>query len=172
MKKVIIHRLQIKSGSSKQMFQIKLPRNTKQVTSILITTNAFSSSVKVDVQNVNATLNYYKGTPLVHTVNQDIPQAVEQEAGVLNLSIPDRRDLFFSEYVKLPVQKYDEPSFFKALRTNTSFSTGTAWVDGKKEEFFSIEIDPKTTLIEGFYKNLLKEVKQGYQINIYLTLKL
>lgn len=172
MKKVIIHRLQIKSDVNKRMFQIKLPRNTKLVTSILITTNAFRNGIKAEASNTNATLNYYKGTPIVHSVNQDLLPTVEQEAGVLNLSIPERRDLFFSEYVKLPVQKYDEPSFFKALRANTSLGTGTAWVDGKKEEFFSIEIDPKITLIEGFYTNLLKEVKQGYQVNIYLTLKL
>lgn len=172
MKKVIIHKLQIKSGVSKQMFQIKLPRNTKLVTSILITTDAFSNSTKVEVNSTNATLNYYKGTPLVHSAKQDFLPSVEQEAGVLNFSIPERRDLFFSEYVKLPVQKYDEPSFFKALRTNTFLGTGTAWLDGKKEEFFSIEIDPKITLIEGFYTNLLKEIKQGYQINIYLTLKI
>src|SRR5690606_32164254 len=97
------------------------------------------------------------------TISKIDDSVVQQEVGSLYLSIPERRNVFYSEIVKVPQQQYDQISFVKALLGVSNYGTGTAWVEGKKEEFFSIEIDPESTLIEGFYTNLLSDLNSDYQ---------
>ncbi len=232
MKKTLIHSIQIKSGIEKVMFQIKLPRNTKRVTSIKITTNGYSIEIEEILKKMNTLEEeYYKSgfqkyseenalKLLITQIDQKLESAnqnrdklaivevqtekkialeklkiiqvskeqntskptsnlrltmieiAEQEIGSLWLRIPERRDVLFSEIVKMPIQQYGLTEFNRAMNILPSFGKGKAWIDGSKESFFSIDIDPTSTIIEGFYSNLLKDLNVGYQINIYLNLEL
>lgn len=232
MKKTLIHSIQIKSGIEKVMFQIKLPRNTKRVKSIKITTNGYSLEQEELLKRNNTIEDeYYKKISqsnlednnyklLITQIDKKLEEAyvinnkeliaklqqekkvllekykeylasiernnsksnvsvrlimleiAEQEMGSLWLRIPERRDVLFSEVVKMPTQQYGLTGFNRAMNVLPDFGKGKEWIDGSKESFFSIDIDPTSTIIEGFYSNLLKDLSIGYQINIYLNLEL
>ncbi len=232
MKKTLIHSFQVKTGFEKIQFQIKLPRNTKRVTSIKITTNGYSMEVEEILKKMNSIEDeYYKSRfqnnleenalkLLITQIDQKLELAnqnrdklaivqlqnekkiafeklkiiqanneknasksnssvrltmievAELEVGSMWLRIPERRDVLFSEIVKMPIQQYDLVGFDRAVNILPKFGKGKAWIDGTKESFFSIDIDPTSTIIEGFYSNLLKDINVGYQINIYLNLEL
>ncbi|MBI1836443.1 MAG: hypothetical protein HYR91_04170 [Flavobacteriia bacterium] len=232
MKKTLIHSIQIKSGIEKVMFQIKLPRNTKRVKSIKITTNGYSLEQEELLKRNNTIEDeYYKKISqnnlednnyklLITQIDKKLEEAyvinnkeliaklqqekkvllekykeylasiernnsksnvtvrlimleiAEQEMGSLWLRIPERRDVLFSEVVKMPTHQYGLAGFNRAMNVLPDFGKGKEWINGSKESFFSIDIDPTSTIIEGFYSNLLKDLTNGYQINIYLNLEL
>ncbi len=157
MKKTIIHQIEIGERNLKSLIQIKLPRNTKKVTGIKVTANAYDTNMII----------------------------LTEEIGWLWLKVAEKRDVFFAEIVKTNLTQndwysYDLP-FVKdthgkiGLKTNTtypiSFGQGRAWIDGTKDEFFSIEVLPENLIIEGYYTNTLTSLRGGYTVNIYLAIE-
>jgi len=143
MKKTIIHPILVAVPSAKLQFQIPLPRNIKRISAIGITNT---------------------GVPTL----SDVPV---EEAGWLWMRIPQMRDVFFADIVKVPRQSYGIHSF--ALIENLSFGGFTAWVDGTKEQPFTIQIDRAATMVEGFYADQLGRFFPGpYTVKIYLTIEL
>lgn len=141
MKKTLIHTIAISKPGEKKQLQIKLPRNTKCVQAITITAN---------------------GIPSRFIGRKDL--------GWLWLRIPEQRDIFFAEVVKMPLNDYDLASF--ADLDTVSFGSGKAWIDGGKESSFSVLVEKCSTLLEGYYIDQLKgDMKPGYTVKIYLTIE-
>lgn len=141
MKKTLIHTVTISRPGEKKQLQIKLPRNTKSVQEIAVSAS---------------------GIPRRFIGRRDL--------GWLWLRIPEQRDVFFAEVVKVPLEDFDRASF-AAIETIT-FGYGKAWIDGGKETSFSIRVDKCSTLIEGYYTDQLKtDGSLDYTVKIYLTLE-
>ncbi|MBI3238750.1 MAG: hypothetical protein HYZ43_07940 [Flavobacteriia bacterium] len=93
------------------------------------------------------------------------------EIGWLWLRIPEMRDVFFAEIVRNAVQEYGKLSF--APIDGITFGSGQGWIDGGKDESFSIEVDASATLFEGYYTDRLgSSLSDPYTVKIYLTLEL
>ncbi len=141
MKKTVIHTITVSKVGEKIQLQIKLPRNTKSVQAITITTNG--------------------------TVR--MPSA-KREIGWLWLRIPEQRDVFFAEVVRVPLEDFDRVTF--ADLEPISFGRGRAWIDGGKESSFSIVVEKCSTLLEGYYIDQLRsDLGAGYTVKIYLTIE-
>ena len=141
MKKTVIHTVTVSKVGEKIQLQIKLPRNVKSVQGIKITTNGFPRK----------------------------PSA-KREVGWLWLRIPEQRDVFFAEVVKVPLEDFDRVTY--ADLEPLSFGSGTAWIDGGKETPFSIVVEKCSTLLEGYYIDQLKSDFNGsYTVKIYLTIE-
>lgn len=141
MKKTLIHTLIVTKQGEKVQLQIKLPRDTKSVQAIKITTNGFPKK-----------------------------PSDKKEVGWLWLRIPEQRDVFFAEVLKVPFQEFDKVSFVPL--SSLSFGVGYAWVDGGKETTFSVVVETGSTLIEGYYTDQLKtDLNGSYTVKIYLTLE-
>lgn len=144
MEKILIHTIKVVRLGSKIQLQIPLPRNTKEVKGLLVTTSYFLK--KLNKQN--------------------------NEMGWLWLRIPEQRDVFFAETIRQPYAGYDSTGFGKTAGL-PSFAIGHPWVDAKKEEFLSVKIDRTVTLVEGYYEDRLTAMEgTQYYINIYLKLEL
>lgn len=142
MKKTLIHTVSVSKPGEKKQLQIKLPRNTKSVQAITVSAN---------------------GIPRRFIGRRDL--------GWLWLRIPEQRDVFFAEVVKVPIEDYDRASF--ADIETITFGYGKAWIDGGKETSFSVSVEKCSTLIEGYYTDQLKtDVSPGYTVKIYLTIEL
>lgn len=140
MKKTLIHTFTVTKPAEKVQLQIKLPRNTKTVEAIKITTNGFPK-----------------------------PSSIKTEVGWLWLRIPEHRDVFFADVVKVPFEEYGRQTF--ANIRSISFGEGQAWIDGGKETSFSMIVEKGSTMLEGFYTDQLKTDLNGiYKVKIYLTL--
>lgn len=157
MKKTIIHFFDVDYRNLRKLVQIKLPRNTKKVTGIKVTANATENKI-------------------------DSPS---QEIGWLWLSMADKRDVFFAEIIKSDLPLYDIASYALPYQKDyrgkigmvdrkiypITFGNGKAWIDGAKDDFFSIEICPKSTIIEGYYTNTLPQTQNGYRVFIYINIE-
>jgi hypothetical protein len=141
MKKTIIHTVTVTKAGEKKQLQIKLPRNTKSVQAISVSAN---------------------GIPRRFIGKRDL--------GWLWLRIPEQRDVFFAEVVKVPLEDYDRASYTEL--DTVSFGYGKAWIDGGKEGSFSILVEKCSTLLEGYYIDQLKgDMNPGYTVKIYLTIE-
>jgi len=138
MKKILVHTLKVSTPGAKVQLQIRLPRNVKTVTAINVTTNGFP-----------------------------VDSSSKREVGWLWLRLPEMRDVFFAEVLKVPVQEHGNATFSNI--PNLSFGAGNAWIDGGKEETFSVVVDKLSTLVEGYYTDQLKgDFTASYTVNIYL----
>ena len=149
MKKQIVHIVDVTRNGEKIQFQIKLPLDTKRITALKITA----------IPQVRKYLKKREET---------LP--IENEVGWLWLRIPEKRDVFFAESVKrvLPIHNLTIINH-KPL---DDFGNGTYWTQGKKEEFFTINVDVKTNIVEGFYIDRIITGNENYKLRIYLTLEI
>ena len=92
----------------------------------------------------------------------------ENEVGWLWLRTPQIRDVFFAHIFKITDHRYSNHSFVPEL---VPFGSGDAWIDGKKESFFHLDLDVKNPLLEGYYTNELRSKGLSYKVNIYITLQ-
>lgn len=141
MKKFLIHAFQITKPSEKVQLQIPIPRNANRIVALKVTASGISPSVQVS------------------------------EVGWLWLRIPEKRDVFFAEIVRTPIQDFGRQTF--APISALTFGTGQGWIDGTAEHDFSIDIEAESTLFEGYYTDQLKgNIRSPYTVKIYLTLEL
>jgi hypothetical protein len=141
MKKTIIHTIDISQASQKVLLQIPLPRGTKRVEQIEVSTT---------------------GTPTIGST--------KEEVGWLWLRIPEKRDVFFAQVVRVPLQQFGKESF--APIPSLSFGIGKAWIDGGKHEDFSVIVEGDNSPFEGYYTDELKgDFAGSYTVNIYLKLE-
>lgn len=137
---IFIHAFQITRSSQKVALQIRLPRNTKRIKSIRVTSSG--------VQFLSRTTN---------------------EIGWLWLRIPQQRDVFFAHIIK--AEKKEHNSQLPRI-SNFTFGSGEAWIDGLKEEPFSIEVEEADTILEGFYMDQIRSsFRTPYSVSIYLELE-
>lgn len=159
--KRIVHIEKISIAGEKRQFQIKLPINAKRLLQLHTTANAVDRFV-------------------------DQPRMIFQpEVGWLWLCLPEQRDVFFTEIVKLPIQIYNQT--FEGHHLVDDFGRGSFWTQGEKEEFYNITADLQTNLLEGFYVDRLingrpvidiptRPIKifraiNEYELRIYLTIE-
>gem|GEM_PF-2215875 len=148
MKKQIVHIVDVTRNGEKIQFQIKLPLDTKRITALKITA---IPQVKKFLRKREETL------------------PIENEVGWLWLRIPEKRDVFYAESIKqvLPLHNLTITNH-KPL---DDFGNGTYWTQGEKEEFFTINVDVKTNIVEGFYIDRITTGNENYKLRIYLTLE-
>jgi hypothetical protein len=141
MKKFLIHAFQITKPSEKVQLQIPIPRNANRIVALKVTASGISPSVQTS------------------------------EVGWLWLRIPEKRDVFFAEIVRTPIQDFGRQTY--APINALTFGTGQGWIDGTAEHDFSIDIEAESTLFEGYYTDQLKgNFRTPYTVKIYLTLEL
>ncbi|MBL4862835.1 MAG: hypothetical protein JKY09_07460 [Crocinitomicaceae bacterium] len=149
MKKQIVHIVNVVRNAEKIQFQIKLPLDTKRITGLKIT-----------------------GMPQVRNYERKErnPMPIANEIGWLWLRIPEQRDVFYAESVKrvLPLHNLTITNH----RPLDDFGNGTYWTQGKKEEFFTVNVDVTTNLVEGFYMDRITTDQEKYTLKIYLTLEI
>lgn len=143
MKKILIHTEDIKKQGAKVQFQIKLPKATKEVTGILIT-----------------------ATP-TEIRKEDRPSPIHY-SGWINLRIPDKRDVFYSELVSfsnhIEELKINLPRIGLGIGDQNKW-----WFNGTKREFFKIRVPIENTLIEGYYEDHSTKEIQTYTLRVYLS---
>lgn len=142
MKRTIIYPLTVKGGAKLQ-FQIKLPSDTKGIEAIHVT-HPFV---------IDSNVGYY---PIISNV----------EVGWLWLRVPDQRDVFFADVLRPQIyQVFEGLSGFSIDQQPSWYQSGT------KQEFFTMHVPIKHTIISGFYWDRLADsAKDTYQIKIYLKL--
>ncbi|MBL4625139.1 MAG: hypothetical protein JKY42_08380 [Flavobacteriales bacterium] len=108
------------------------------------------------------------GMPQVRHYEKRLP--VEDEVGWLWLRIPEKRDVFYAETVKRVLPTHNQTiTNHKPL---DDFGNGTFWTQGKKEEFYSVNVDVTTNIVEGFYIDRIITGKEKYALRIYLILEI
>ncbi|MBL4625898.1 MAG: hypothetical protein JKY42_12280 [Flavobacteriales bacterium] len=149
MKKQIVHIVDVTRNGEKIQFQIKLPSDTKRITALKFTA---IPQVRKYVRKHEETL------------------PIENEVGWLWLRIPEQRDVFFAESVKraLPLHNLTITNHYPL----DDFGKGTYWTQGKKEEFFTINVAIKTNIVEGYYIDRITTGNDDYKLRIYLTLEI
>ena len=143
--KTIVHIVKVKRKGEKIQFQIKLPLNIKQVSEIRLTANP------------------------VYQLGAGSPDKFAKEVGWLWLRIPESRDVFYYESLKLSIPNHHQT--LPAILSPIYFETGQHWISGKKNEAFKIEAKLNTNMMEGYYIDRIYS-EENYQVRIYLTLKI
>jgi len=142
MRKVLVHTETIQTKGSKLQLQIKLPKDTKCIESISITTTGFG--------------------------NDPTPR---KEVGWLWLRLPDHSDVFFAEILRSNVPNaLNIATGMDWLPEEIGF--GEAWIDGKSGTTLSVDITENAKILEGFYTDrLLGTFVAPYKVSIYLNLE-
>lgn len=141
MKKTLVFTEVISKQNEKMQLQFRLPKNTKNICGIRVTTTGF---------------------PKVPSTNEEI--------GWLWLRVADKQNEFFAQIVRTPNQNYGKESF--ASLPHFTFGTGQAWIDGTKDEEFSIDVQSDCPMVEGFYIDKLQsDFTRSYLIRIYITIQ-
>ena len=139
MKKQIVHIVDVARNGQKIQFQIKIPLDTKRITALKIT--AIPRVRKYDRKQIEI-----------------LP--IENEVGWLWLRIPEKRDVFYAESVKQVLPLYNLT--ITKHKPLDDFDNGTFWTQGKKQAFFSINVDVKTNIVEGFYIDRITTGNENY----------
>jgi hypothetical protein len=142
MKKTIIHRISITEPSEKVRFQIRLPRNTKSI------------------ENIRIHCPEMPGNTITH------------ELGSIWLTIPERRDTFYCDIVRLHFNEANIDTY-SPIRHISQVTAFTHWTEGTMYKPFTVFVCGAVTLIEGFYSDLLgANMDENYTVQIYLTLEI
>lgn len=139
--KIQIHTLSIKRSGEKQLFQIKLPKNAKIISSIQVTTLSTTIGMSVAIP------------PFLKTGN-------------LRLQLNRKDNVFHAEDLSstelLPVYEYliGIPAI--------GFGHGRFYQSGVKFEKLAVHIATQDTIIGGFYEDTLS-LFSPYYVKIYIT---
>ena len=137
MRKVIIHTEQISKPLEKLSFQVKIPKGAIELTRI-----------------------YVSAIASVATLNTD--PFPNETSGDLVLSIPNKREHFYTESIRVTDTQVDRLSWFQSFGIS---AFNDKWIQGTMDNFFGITVEGKNTLIEGFYES---RAQWNYQLKIYL----
>ena len=152
MKRHLIHIEEVKKVGAKLQFQVKLPRTIRKIAGIMVT-----AIPRIEI-----------GIPSPPNEGEDIPPSSivgESERGWLRLRIPANRDVFYAESVFYPSHAingywdFNEPGI--TSRTEV-------WFNGKKQEYFKVDVPLEDTIVEGFYEDRSSDPKVNYQLKVYL----
>jgi hypothetical protein len=145
-----IHTLGVNASGEKKLFQIKLPRNAKKITGILIT-----------ALSVNQT-----SSPMTVLI-KDSKYYFSLKAGNISLKLHNPKDIFFTEDV---IASEIMPDCEALIGINKiGFDGGGFNTMGNALEYRKVNIESKETIIEGYYADtLLVNELIPYQIKIYI----
>ena len=144
MRKILIHSETITRAGTKKMFQIKLPKNTRVCTGILIQATKVALPTEASFNGKN------------------------RYCGWVTLQIPSERDVFFSELV--PFCNYELEVYRPTV--SVGIDEQKQWsFSGTKYDFFSVSVPTKSTLIEGYYEDQEIGINYPYELKIYLELE-
>ena len=138
MKKILIHSKKINKQGAKIMFQIKIPTDVKQVKGLLI--EATRTGLATGITSMQSPFH----------------------CGWITLSIPDKRDVFYSDLVE-----------FTEVQQLVTDQIGIAgenswWLNGTKRDFFSVSVPIENTIIDGYFEDHTVGIQTPYTLKIYL----
>lgn len=137
---------------------------------------AYQEQVTAPLQRIHLQLALPKGTECIHAVKATttgaaIPFSQKDEVGWLWLQVPSLGEVLFAEILRSPKNEADLS--FPLLPVSYGFGQGLAWIDGTKEEFFSLSVNHPDRILEGYYTDQLGTGFSGsYTLNIYLIIGL
>lgn len=143
MNKVIQHSESIQKMGAKRQFQIKLPRTAMTVKGILIT-----------AQFENTTTVLLSPYP--------------SYSGWLQLSIPEKRDTFYSELIAFENHKQSQLSSIQKFGLGIT-EQDERWFNDMPTGFYSIDVPIENTIIDGYYEDLT-DVEVPYTLNVYFKI--
>lgn len=147
-----IHILTIKREGEQQLFQIKLPKNAKKITGILITAQPSN----------NQQANMPPSAPF------NMPTTAAVKAGDIKLQLNNRKDIFYAEDVCAFELLPDYEGLTGIQRAD--FDDGGFGTRGSKLIPLKVEIETKDTIIGGYYKDTMPVQNLfPYQLKIYIT---
>jgi len=145
-----IHTLAVNNAGEKKLFQIKLPRNAKKITGILITETSVNP-------------NFSPPSVLI----KDGKEYFALKAGSISLKLHNPKDIFFAEDV---IASEIMPDYETLTGINKiGFDGGSFNTMGNTLEYRKVNIESKETIIEGYYADtMLVNELIPYQIKIYI----
>lgn len=158
-----IHTLTIRLSGEQQLFQVKLPKNAKKITGILITTQPFINNARVAVNEKR-----------ISTISKVSTEAAFKQTlfsvktGDIKLRLNNRKNIFYADDVcafeLLP--DYEKLIGIKKV----GFDDGSFGTQGTQIIPLKVEIETKDTIIDGSYKDTMPIKKLfPYHVNIYIT---
>ena len=146
MEKTIIHTLKVEQNGEKTQFQIKLPRDTKRITSVLAT--------------ASPSLRAYSSKP----------PKFASEVGWLWLRQSNANDVFYSDIIKRQVPRHAKS--LPGIEPINDFSHGAFQVEGTRIGIERISVPVNSQIIEGYFIDRITTQRPSYLLRIYLTLEL
>ena len=143
MDKIFHHSENIQRMGVKRQFQIKLPRTATSVSGILLT---------AQFENMEKSLS----TPYPNY------------SGWLQLSIPEKRDTFYSELIAFENHQQEQLSAIHQFGLGI-VEKDERWFNDLPTDFYSIHVPIENTIIDGYYEDLTP-VDVPYKLNIYLKI--
>ena len=108
--------------------------------------------------------------PMMVETPRQRPEGKENwnRCGDVWLRVADERDVLYADAVQV-IGHFHETNIHRGI-VKPSLGSGQKWFDGTKDEFFSIDIDLKNTVIEGYYEDSGAIVGE-YEVIIYLEVE-
>jgi len=145
-----IHTLGVNASGEKKLFQLKLPRNAKKITGILIT-----------AISVNPTFS-----PMSVLI-KDGKYYFSLKAGSISLKLHNPKDIFFSEDV-IACEMMPDCEALMGIN-KIGFDGGSFSLQGNPMKYRKVNIESKETILEGYYADtMLVNELIPYQIKIYI----
>lgn len=148
-----IHILTIKRGAEQQLFQIKLPKNAKKITGILITAQPSNNQQSANVPSSGSF---------------NMPATAAVKVGDIKLQLNNRKDIFYAE----EVCAFELLPNYEGLTgiQRADFDDGNFGTRGNKLIPLKVEIETKDTIIGGYYKDTMPVPNLfPYQLKVYTT---